>query len=262
GDELVQRIGRAGRVLAAKERDQPSFVIVAVDPVAYKLLQAYDGKELERSELARIADSEEMPKRNDLYAYIKTGAILEVFRPIMFIGQGTATEDLPNLETFLQDIQKLFGVKKPFSYRQGQCKVREFEDRKKHYSELKTIPQEAFNILRLKVDKKPVDVPEELEKCLQAFVARLGSVKERVGKNGYEVVQWLQRDLRDYFVDHARFSFRDSFQPPLALLYDPDHLHSSKDVASYNALHIAKYYEARYYGSAAEWEKQTKKAAP
>ncbi len=262
GDELVQRIGRAGRVLAANERNQPSFVIVAVDPVAYKLLKAYDGKELERSELARVADSEEMPKRNDLYAYIKTGAILEVFRPIMFIGQGTATENLPNLETFLQNIQKLFGVKKPFKYADAQWIVKKFEKRKEHYSELKTIPQEAFNILRLKVDKKPVDVPEKLEKCLKAFVARLGSVKERVGKNGYEVVQWLQRDLRDYFVDQARFSFRDSFQPPLALVYDPDHLHSSKNVASYNALHVAKYYEARYYGSAAEWEKQAERDAP
>src|SRR5581483_8795960 len=108
GDELVQRIGRAGRVLAAKERDQPSFVIVAVDPVAYKLLQAYDGKELERSELARIADSEEMPKRNDLYAYIKTGAILEVFRPIKFLGEGTSASNIPSLEAFLDDMQRLF----------------------------------------------------------------------------------------------------------------------------------------------------------
>ncbi|MGI9057645.1 MAG: type I-D CRISPR-associated helicase Cas3' [Ktedonobacteraceae bacterium] len=262
GDELVQRIGRAGRVLAAEERDHPSFVIVAVDPAAYKLLEAYDGKELERPELARIADSEEMPKRNDLYAYIKTGAILEVFRPIMFIGQGTATENMPNLETFLQDIQKLFGVKRPFTYRQAQYKVREFEDRKKHYGELKTIPQEAFNILRLKVDKKPVDVPEKLEKCLKAFVARLGSVGKPVGRKGYEVVQWLQRDLRNYFVDQARFSFRDSFQPPLALVYDPDHLHSSKDVAFYNALHIARYYEARYFSPVSQWEEYTGKDAP
>jgi CRISPR-associated endonuclease/helicase Cas3 len=262
GDELVQRIGRAGRVLAAKERDHPSFVIVAVDPVAYKLLEAYDGKELERSELARIADSEEMPKRNDLYAYIKTGAILEIFRPIMFIGQGTATENMPDLETFLQDIQKLFGAKGAFTYKQAQYKVRDFEDRKKHYGELKTIPQKAFDILRLKVDKKPVDVPEELEKCVKAFIARLSSAGRRVGKNGREVMQWLQGDLRDYFVDQARFSFRDSFQPPLALMYDDEHRHSSKDVAFYNALHVARYYEARYFASVTEWEEHTGAVAP
>ena len=263
GDELVQRIGRAGRVLAAKECDHSSFVIVAVDPVAYKLLEAYDGKELERSELARIADSEEMPKRNDLYTYIKTGAILEVFRPIMFIGQGTATENMPNLETFLQELQKLFGVKRLFTYKQAQYKVRDFEKRKEHYSELKTIPQKAFDILRLKVGGKPVpdDIPLEIEKPLKAFIARLSSIGKRVGQNGREVMQWLQGDLRDYFIDQARFSFRDSFQPPLALLHDPEHFHSSKDVATYNALHVAKYYEASYYGSITEWEKKTGKVA-
>ena len=262
GDELVQRIGRAGRVLAAKERDQPSFVIVAVDPVAYKLLEAFDGKELERPELARIADSEEMPKRNDLYAYIKTGAILEVFRPIMFIGQGTASEDLPDLEAFLLDIQKLFGVKRPFKYADAQWIVKKFEKRKEHYGELTTIPQKAFDIIRLKVDKKPVDVPEELEKCLKAFNARLTSFGKPVGRKGYEVVRWLQDDVRDYFVDQARFSFRDSFQPPLALLYDPEHLHSSKDVALYSALHVAKYYEAHYFPSVSKWEEYAKRTAP
>ena len=263
GDELVQRVGRAGRVLAADERDHASFVIVAIDPVAYKLLEAYDGKELERSELARIADSEEMPKRNDLYAYIRTGAILEIFRPIMFIGQGTATENMPNLETFLQNIQVLFGVKRLFTYKQAQYKVREFEDRKKQYSELKTIPKEAFDILRLRIDGKPFAEPQgEVEKCLQACVARLSSIGKPVGRKGAEVVQWLQRDLRHYFVDQARFSFRDSFQPPLALLYDSDELHSSKPIAFYNALHIAKYYHARYYTSVAEWEGQTGAVAP
>lgn len=263
GDELVQRIGRAGRVLAVDERDHLSFVIVAVDPIAYKLLQEYDGKELERSDLARIADSDQMPKRNDLYAYIKTGAILEVIRPIKFIGEGMANEDMPSLEMFLQDIQKLFGVKRPFTYRDAQCKVREFEDRKKCYGELKTIPKEAFEILQLRIDGKPFDTPQGVvEKCLKAFIVRLSSMGKPVGKRGREVVQWLQRDLRDYFVDQARFSFRDSFQPPLALLHDPDKLHSSKMVTSYNALHIAKYYEARYYGSATEWEERTGDVAP
>lgn len=265
GDELVQRIGRAGRVLAAKERDHTSFVIVAVDPVAYKLLKEHDGKELERSELARIADSEEMPKRNDLYAYIRIGAILEIFRPILFIGQGTAIENMPDLETFLQDIQRLFGVKKPFKYRDAQIKVRDFEERKKHYGELKTIPQEAFEILnrRVRTGEKPSDIlSDEVERCVKAFVARLSGVGRRVGRNGREVMQWLQRDVRDYFIDQARFSFRDSFQPPQALMYDDEHRHSSKDVAFYNALHVAKYYDASYCASVAKWEKRTEAIAP
>src|SRR5581483_7009564 len=52
GDEFIQRLGRAGRVLAKEMRDQPSIVLAVVDPAVYLLLQKnYDGHAMERAAL-------------------------------------------------------------------------------------------------------------------------------------------------------------------------------------------------------------------
>ena len=267
-NELVQRLGRAARVLAKKERDHISIVLVVVDPTVYALLQKnYNGQAMERAELGRLAEND-MPKRNDLYAYIKTGAILELFRPIKYIGEGTSDANMPDLERFLQDIQKLFEVKNPFSYKDAKRKVQEFEERKRYYYDLSMFPQEAFEMLRLLIDRKvSADTPlaPAVEKHVQALLSRSGDVQKRsgkVGRNGREVVQWVQHDVRCYAIDKARFSFRDSFQPPLALLYDPEQLHSSTPVALYNALHIVKYYEAHFYATAEEWAEASEKMIP
>ncbi len=254
GDELIQRLGRAGRVLAKEERDHESIVLVVVEPSVYTLLQtkAQSGAGLERAELARLA-VDEMPKRNDLYAYIKTGAILEVFRPINFLSAAMSDARIPDLERFFADIQQIFEVKRPFTLREAKNAVRAFEDRKKCYGEFTTIPEEAFAMLRLCLDKKPVET-SAIEKYVAAFQQRLQHTpRQEVGTRSLEVVQWIQRDVRRYFIDKARFSFRDSFQPPQALLYDPEHLHSSKDTASYNALHVIKYYDAQFYETLEEW---------
>lgn len=268
GDELVQRLGRAARVLAKEERHHRSIVLIVVDSTVYTLLQNnQNGQPMERAELGRLA-ADEMPKRNDLYAYIKTGAILELFRPIKYIGAGTPDANMPDLERFLQDIQRLFEVKRPFSYKDAQRKVQDFDARQRYYQDFSTFPQEAFEMLRLLIDRKvPLDTPlaPAIEKHVEALFKRVVEAQKRhghVGKNGREVVQWAQRDVRRYAIDKARFSFRDSFQPPRALLYDPERLHSSVPVAFYNALHIIKYYEARFYATAEEWEEASEEVIP
>src|SRR6202035_2528313 len=86
GDELIQRVGRAGRVLGKPEQEHTSIVFAVVDPETYKLLQPYAGQDLAREQLSTLAA--QMPRKNDLYAYIRSGAIFEVFRPLSFIRQG------------------------------------------------------------------------------------------------------------------------------------------------------------------------------
>src|SRR5438552_3728073 len=197
GDELIQRLGRAGRVLAKEERDHPSIVLAIVDPDSYTFLQKnYNGQAMERAELGRLA-ANEMPKRNDLYAYIKTGAILEIFRPISFIEAGTSDAGMPSLETFFQDIQLLFEVPRPFTYKEAKYKVKAFEERKKEYHEFTTIPQEAFDTLRLLLDGKlSKDAPllPIVEKCTQAFINRLEAA-HKTKIHGREAVRWIESDL-------------------------------------------------------------------
>jgi len=96
------------------------------------------------------------------------------------------------------------------------------------------------------------------------FYKKHGSagIKSQIGSKSKDLINWLQQDLRCYFIEKARFTFRDSFQPPQALIFDENHLHSSKEIAHYDALHILKYYQATFYASPEEWEQKTGKVAP
>ena len=77
-----------------------------------------------------------------------------------------------------------------------------------------------------------------------------------------DVYEWLLKDLRCYFVDKARFSFREYFQPPLALISDPRCLHTSDTVSLDDVLRIVRFYEARYFGTREEWEQKVQMLAP
>ena len=72
--------------------------------------------------------------------------------------------------------------------------------------------------------------------------------------NQQDAYKWLQKDLRSYLLEKARFSFRDDFQPPLALVSDSQGLLSSERVALFDALHIVKNYLVEYFSSALEWQ--------
>ena len=60
--------------------------------------------------------------------------------------------------------------------------------------------------------------------------------------------------MRSYFIEKARFSFREDFQPPLALVSDSQGLLSSERVALFDALHIVKNYRIEYFNTAQEWQ--------
>ncbi len=68
-----------------------------------------------------------------------------------------------------------------------------------------------------------------------------------------EFYNWLMHKLERYHVAHARFSFRDSFSPPEALAYDPYHLLSSEDLSRYDALHIARNFQAEWFEDWHRW---------
>jgi CRISPR-associated endonuclease/helicase Cas3 len=261
-DELVQRIGRAGRVLGKPQKDQPSTVLTVVEPALYKVLENYARQEMERATFAHLA-ADALPKRNDFYAYLRTGAIIEAFRPFFFIRQGTSESDFPELEAFFVELQQLFTLNgKITPFKQIWYRVKYFNERDQHYGMLRSIPSEAFD--RLATNRLSGSMATEVQDCLQTFVKRLraGHQQQKVGNTPAEVCRWIQEDLRKYFIEKARFSFRDSFQPPLALIYDPGHLHSSSDVAPYNALHLMKYYRATYYDTLAQWQEQCLTQAP
>jgi CRISPR-associated endonuclease/helicase Cas3 len=240
GDEFIQRLGRAGRVLGKQHQNIPSRVLAVVDTAFYKALQAFDGRIMSRLTLRQLAE-ENLPERNSLYAYIKSGAIAEAFLPIYRLEGMASTTDKPDIEVLFNKVQQLFAADSKFTYQKLKISTRSYVQRAQDYGNLKEIPPE---------------MTECLSTCKQRLVHEQDYRKShgKLWSSSQEAYNWLQKDLRYYFLEKARFSFREDFQPPLALVSDSQSLLSSERVALFDALHIVKNYRIEYFNTVQEWQ--------
>lgn len=249
GDEFIQRLGRAGRVLGKQQHDIPSRVLAVVDAVFYKALQPYDAQTMNRSTLRQLAE-EHLPARNSLYAYIKTGAIAEAFLPIYRLEGMASTTGKPDIQVLFNEVQQLFAADTKLTYQKLKISTRDYMHRTQNYGNLKEIPPEMTDCL---------------SKCKQRLMHEQEYRKARnikLWSGPQDAYNWLQKDLRCYFLEKARFSFREDFQPPLALVSDSQGLLSSERVALFDALHIVKNYRVRYFDSAKEWQEKVVQPLP
>ncbi len=236
GDEFIQRLGRAGRVLGKAQQTTDSRVLAITDATFYKALQPYDGQTLSRAALRKLAE-EHLPARNSLYTYIKSGAIAEAFLPIYRLESMTSTQNKPDIEAIFDEMQQLFAADTKLTYKKLRIGTRKYIERAQDYGGL-------------------VTVPREMKECLKACERRLTNEQKSKGwSDARDAYNWLQQDLRCYFLEKARFSFREDFQPPLALVGDTKNLLSSEPVALYDALHIVKNYKVAYFDSLEDWRR-------
>jgi CRISPR-associated endonuclease/helicase Cas3 len=248
GDEFIQRLGRAGRVLGKQHQDIPSRVLAVVDAAFYKALQPYDAQTMNRLSLRELAE-EHLAARNSLFSYIKTGAIAEAFLPIYRLEGMASTADKPDIEVLFNEVQQLFAADTKCTYKKLKIGTRIYVQRAQDYGNL-------------------VKVPPEMTDCLNVCKHRLIHEQEyrkahgKLWSSPQDAYNWLQNDLRSYFIEKARFSFRDDFQPPLALVSDSQGLLSSEHVALFDALHIVKNYRVKYFDSAKEWQEKVVQPLP
>ena len=240
GDEFIQRLGRAGRVLGKQHQDIPSRVLAVVDAAFYKALQAYDGQTMNRLTLRQLAE-ENLPARNSLYSYIKSGSIAEAFLPIYRFEGMASTAGKPDIEVLFNEVQQLFAANAKLTYQKLKISTRSYVQRVQDYGNLKEIPPEMTDCL---------------SKCKHRLMHEQDYRKAhgKLWSSSQEAYNWLQKDLRSYFIEKARFSFREDFQPPLALVSDSNSLLSSEPVVLFDALHIVKNYQVKYFDSAKEWQ--------
>src|SRR6266568_8068862 len=249
GDEFIQRLGRAGRVLGKQQQNIPSRVLAVVDAAFYKALQPYDGQIMNRLALRELAE-EHLPARNSLYSYIKTGAIAEAFLPIYRLEGMASTEGKPDVEILFNEVKQLFAADSKVTYRRLWYNTKSYVERAQDYGDLEQIPAEITD-------------------CLKACERRLMHEQDyrkshgiKLWLNRLDAYNWLQKDLRSFFIEKARFSFRDDFQPPLALICDSKGLLSSERVALFDALHIVKNYLIEFFDSAKKWQEMTGQLLP
>jgi CRISPR-associated endonuclease/helicase Cas3 len=249
GDEFIQRLGRAGRVLGKQYQNIPSRVLAVVDAAFYKVLQSYEGQTLSRLTLGQLAE-ESLPTRNSLYSYIKTGAIAEAFLPIYQLGGMASAEGKQDIEILFNEVKQLFAAGTKVTYERLWSDTKNYAERAQDYGNLEQIP---------------ADITDCLKACERRLMHEQTYRKEHGRKpwlDKWDAYNWLQKDLRSYFIERARFSFREDFQPPLALISDSKGLLSSEPVALFDALHIVKNYHVRYFDSAKEWQEKLMQPLP
>jgi CRISPR-associated endonuclease/helicase Cas3 len=244
-DEFLQRMGRAGRVLGREQTDLPARAVALVDADALTALRPLDGQTLPRAELRRVVQ-QALPPRNDLFAYVRSYAVLEAFRPIYELKR-TMRPDLEEwVERLFEKVRKVFAPNpgNQYWYYGSLCR------RMRHHVHIGHVVREGRTTeLSDFVDEfldwhRPMGAPPQEWARLEQTVRTDHRSREQL------VAPWLKAQ---YALTEALFNFRESFQGPTAAVYDPHHLLSDSNVTFYDALHVAANFESDYFDDAASF---------
>lgn len=247
-DELVQRIGRAGRVLGKPETDGVSEAVALLPDDACRALQSYDEQTLTRQEFAQVLeDTAALPQRQLLDAYVRSYAVTECFYPINQMWRMMPKEQQTKLDNLFERVRETFapnsrrsagGLRGFFSkhyYRQ-----RWLADNKTTIKENRDTAHQLSDMIywRTRTKYGPADLEPQLSEFLESD----------------ELVTQLRDFVRGQvaLVD-ALFSFRDSFQGPVAVVYDRQRLLSSEQINAYNLIHLVSNYEIDWLDGRAEF---------
>lgn len=246
-DEFVQRLGRAGRVLGRLQVHMPSHAVALLDTDACAALKPLDGRTLPRSELGRVV-AESLPPRNDLYAYFRSYAVLEAFRPIYELSR-TVRPDLQEwVERLFQAVRDVFAPDTRRWY------FGSLSSRMRRQEKLASI------VLQGRKDALAAFIDEYVDwlRAAEISLEELDQIHRLVRADEQHcqklLLPWAQSQ---YHLTEALFNFRDAFEGPKAAIYDRKHLLADSDYATYDALHVAANFEAEYFDSAAQFRNAT-----
>ncbi len=254
-DEFIQRLGRGGRVLGKSECNTPGEAWAVVPDELIVALQDRAGQIITRPELNALVN-QTLPQKNGVYDYIRSGAIVEAFLPVYGFGQSLAEDRDQRMENLYNALGQVYDTGKGMSFKRAKWNIRRYIELKKRERELRAETQTAdtsefkfgaasATLMKMAAQTKdddPDNVPFADEDEAQRAAQVLRDPRNRKSRQRVEADRACL--LEEYYTAAARFNFRDSYQPPLALAYDPDHLLSSGDYTTYSALHIAQNYEA------------------
>lgn len=252
GDECIQRLGRAGRVLGKPEQTHLSHVFVVVDSEFYQALLTYDGQAMPRAVLRKLAH-DVLPKRNDLYAYVRSGAIYEAFLPIFRMQGMFASDQQSEIATFFDMIRTIFGGSEKLTQQKVSGFMYAFLAREKCYHSFYEEPGKKLAAIWQMLQKKSTD-----ESWATALAERLRQQQtKQQWSSPAAIYEWIENDIARYMVDNARFSFREAFQSPLALIADPEHMHTDSATVLDDALRTLQLYHVAAFPTYAQWQQAT-----
>ncbi|PID85235.1 MAG: type I-D CRISPR-associated helicase Cas3' [Chloroflexi bacterium] len=248
GDDLIQRLGRAGRILGKPVQDQPSQAVALLPETAVDILRPYHGQTLTRAQFKAIIlkNQDTLPQKHNLTGYIKSWAITEVFYPIYRADkQIVLQQEHEAIDALFHELRQLFGVKGK-SFKSLSVYFRKFYYRQQW----------------LRATKKEIPFNKETAQHVADWF-RFRREQEIGEPTADAILPYLEHDfvlahenqraaLREFVtgqvhLTNSLFNFRDSFQGPTAVIYDPYHLHSTETVNQYDLFHILESYDVHWF---------------
>lgn len=265
-DEFVQRLGRVGRVLGKKQVETPSRVLAVLPKELIEVLRPLEGRPVSRAELSAALTAAittgSLQEHNTLFDYIASGAVKEAFLPILRLRQMAGSTDIADIQALYEGIRTLFTAPDYYRFGKLEAATRRFRQERDVFSRAPTDPQElAAHVLKLPEDRG-IRLWLQSISQQQAGGERqppahvLAQIRERVGKPGAPnrnaFIAWAVKAQMEHAVQEASFSFRESFEEPLARIYDPHHLVSSANATDYSLFHVVQNCELEVL-TAAQW---------
>lgn len=234
-DELLQRVGRAGRVLDKEETTIPSQGVALVSQEVLQVLRDYDGQTLSRAAFKGVLQRcALLPPKHTLDEYIQSYAIMENFWPIYQYSHLIPPRLQTEMDALLRRLKAVFlprsiqtkGHLKAF-FRGLRTRKEWLKANAAGFSAEATIDEDTANLLYnwlhwLKIPEN--DVPEFMTNTFEA--------------NAFYA--FVESQVK---ITEALFAFRDSFQGPSAVVYDPDLLLSSQTVNRHDLFHLLRTYK-------------------
>jgi len=250
-DEFIQRLGRAGRVLGKQRCNIPSDVYAVVPEDLLTKLSLPADKTIERAELNKLVN-EILPQKNGMYAYVSSGAVAEAFLPFYHVSKALPRDEKQQAEQLYQAVVQVYGTRNARSFASLTFNIQKYLKIKAKLPELLSetnAKQFTFGTASLMIramDEQPDVQLDELDKIDAAIAKTAEDSLLRTHRVEKAVVK-RREEIEEYFVTNARFNFRDNFQPPLALAYDPEGFLATAEYTTYSALHIVQNYVADWF---------------
>lgn len=245
GDELTQRIGRAGRVLGRNQTQQPSIGYVLVSSDALVELRLYDGQTLDRFQWASIvAGLQHLPTKHRLESYIRSHAIKESFYPLHRIYELTPQEKQAE-DTLFETVCEVFAPDTKQTFKGLTAFFRVYDRRREWLKSSETD--------RWRMDGQYMRTLRHHFDSYNLWFQSSNYNQTPQNPSKQDIVNFIESQV---CVTDAIFNFREAWQGPVAAVYDPLHLLSSDTLNRFDLLHLYANYELTLFPSKAVFEKE------
>jgi CRISPR-associated endonuclease/helicase Cas3 len=236
-DDLIQRIGRAGRVLRKHAGDIPSRAVVLVSEAVANALKPLNGQTLTRTAfMEALTKIDDLPAKHQIEDYIRHYAVPELIWPLYQLRRAMAEDALPVIDALYARVCQLLSP--GMLNRQWSVTIRyKVLESRERWSEAVNKKQDKppEGTAKQIIDwMKWLDGTERDERTIQPHVDQLWR------NNKQALIDFVESQIT---LEKALFNFRDSFQGPVAVFYDPHGWFSSKPINSYDIFHLLSYYD-------------------